>query len=372
MARIRIFTGCLGIILLLAASGLAQEKKDNQSAGKATGEKPAVQSSAGDPYAVPEGTPEELKDFILKIMRNLPQNDESLKKARAAIIKAADKILAGKPNEEELNFAVTVKTHTMDKAEEIVAFSEELKKAGHEKQARSAMDYTFENDLRNATKSGNVEELKKKIAATLDYFKKTPPQSADLGLAIMIGQIAELAGDNAYAQDVYRALGKVFVESKETDLADFGKRLEGAARRLALVGHKMQLEGKLISGEAFDFSKYEGKVVLVEFWVSWRRACRMELAKLRKLYGQYHDKGFEIIGFGCDYRREDAEDFVRENPMPWPTVYGDKAPSPTFEYYGIMTFPMGILIGKDGNVIKLNVNADDLEKELEKLLGPAK
>ena len=142
--------------------------------------------------------------------------------------------------------------------------------------------------------------------------------------------------------------------------------------RLSLVGHKMQLEGKLLSGEACDFSKYQGKVLLIEFWVSWRQACAAEISKLRTIYDQYHDQGFEIIGFACDYRREDAEKFLHEYEMPWATVYGEKGPSPTFELYGIMTFPTGILIGKDGSVIALNVSADELGKQLEKLLGPAK
>ena len=46
-----------------------------------------------------------------------------------------------------------------------------------------------------------------------------------------------------------------------------------------------------------------------------------------------------------------------------------KGPGPTFEYYAIMTFPTGILIGKDGSVIALNVTADELGKQLEKLLA---
>ena len=89
--------------------------------------------------------------------------------------------------------------------------------------------------------------------------------------------------------------------------------------------------------------------------MSWRQACAAEISKLRTIYDQYHDQGFEIIGFACDYRREDAEKFLHENEMPWATVYGEKGPSPTFELYGIMTFPTGILIGKDGSVIALNV-----------------
>ena len=287
------------------------------------------------------------------------------------MLKAAEKMLAGKPSEEELDFAVEVKTHTLNKSEDIAAFSEALKKAGHEKQSRSARSYALQISLHDALMNDKPDLLKKQITAVLNYLKEAPPQSADLGLAIMTGQIAESQGDNAYALDVYGKLSKVFNASNDERLAEFGKRLEGVVRRLSLLGHKMQLEGKLLSGEAFDFSKYQGKVVLIEFWVSWRQSCAAEVPKLKKIYEKYHDKGFEIIGFGCDYRREDVEKFVRENEMPWATVYGDKGPNPAFEYYGVMNFPMGILVGKDGNVKQLNVDAAELGKELEKLLGPA-
>jgi thiol-disulfide isomerase/thioredoxin len=371
MAQKSISIISLILAFFLSANAFAQEKKDKKPQSKPAAEKSVDKNAEVDPYAVPEGTPAELEAFIKKIIQNMPQDDETRKKARAAMQKAADKILAGKPTEEQLDFAVDVKIHTLDKSEDITAFSQALKKEGHEKQSRAARSYELQLSLHNAFMNDNPDLLKKQISAVLDYLKESPPQSADLGLAIMTGQLAESQGDNAYALDVYGKLSKAFSESKDERLAEFGKRLEGVVRRLSLLGHKLQLEGKLLSGEAFDFSKYQGKVVLIDFWVSWRQTCAAEVPKLKKIYNQYHDKGFEIIGFGCDYRREDVEKFVKENNLPWATVFGDKGPSPAFEYYGIMNFPMGILVGKDGNVTQINVDAADLGKELEKLLGPA-
>jgi peroxiredoxin len=383
MARIWIFVGCLGIGVLLAVQVSAQEKAQDKKANQpgveaavkaaskdAASEKPAAKA-ADDEYGVPEGSPRELVAFIKKL-ENLPEDDAARKQARAAMLKAAEKILAGKPDDDELDFAVEVKTNLLDKPEDVAAFSEGLKKSGHDRQARAVLGRSLEIGLRNAVLGDKPELAKKRVAAVLEYFKQGTPQPSDLGLAIMTGEIAELEGDKAYAANVYRELGKVFTDSKNQNLADFGKRMEGVVRRLSLVGSKMKFEGKLLSGEAMDLSKYEGKVVLVEFWVSWRKTCADETAKLRKLYDQYHDRGFEIIGFACDYQRKDAEKFAQENQMPWPTVYGENGPSPTFEYYGVMTFPTGILIGKDGKVAALNVTADQLGSELGKLLGEAK
>ena len=351
----------IALVLALAAPSLAEEKKDGKP----------DETPAADLYALPEGSPKELKEYIQKIIRNMPQDEETRNKARSAMLQAADKILAAQSGDKDLDFAVDVKMRLLDTTKDIAAFSETLKKAGHEKQSRTVRSYALQIDLRDAILSGKLDLQRKQIAAALDYFKEAPPQSSDLSLAIMVGQIAELQGDKAYASDIYAKLGKLFKDSKEEQLAGFGKRLDGMVRRLSLLGDKMQLEGELLSGEAFDYSKYQGKVVLINFWASWRQACLADLPKLKKYYELYHDKGFEIIGFSCDYRREDAEIFVQENKIPWATVYGEKRPSPTIEYYGVMTIPMMILVGKDGNVTDLNVNIDDLPKQLEKILGPA-
>lgn len=363
--------GGLILALILTVPALAEEKKDNLPEGKPATEQSADKDVAADPYAVPQGTPQELKDFIQQLIRNMPKDAESRKKARAAMLKAAEIMLSAGPNDEDLDFAVEVKLLSLDKPEDIKAFGEELKKAGHEKQARAAQNYSLESGMHESIRSGKTDLQKKQIDAIIDYLSQAPPQPADLRLAIMVGQVAELQGDNAYAVDVYRKLSKAFVDSKEQQLAEFGKRLEGVVRRLSLLGNKMKLEGKLLSGEAFDFTPYQGKVVLIDFWASWRQASAADLPELKKIYELYHDKGFEIIGVACDYRREDVERFIKGYEHPWATVYGDKGPSPTFVYYGILTFPTMMLLDKDGKVKELNVSADELGKKVEKLLGPA-
>ena len=99
----------------------------------------------------------------------------------------------------------------------------------------------------------------------------------------MTGQIAELQGDNAYAMEIYRDLEQNLQRAARTNsLAEFGKRLEGVVRRLSLLGNKMQLEGKLLSGEDFDFSKYQGKVVLIDFWAILAATLRNRPAQAKE------------------------------------------------------------------------------------------
>ena len=38
---------------------------------------PSIKTPAGDPYAVPDGTPKQLMEFIQNIIRNMPQDEET-------------------------------------------------------------------------------------------------------------------------------------------------------------------------------------------------------------------------------------------------------------------------------------------------------
>ena len=363
--------GGLAAAIVLAVPLFAQDKNADTSPAKPAEEKTADEKKPVDPYIVPDGTPRELKVYIQNIIRNIPQGEVENKKARAAMLKAAEKIITAKENKDELDFAVDVKMRSLDTPGEIKDFAEELKKAGREKQSRAVQGYLLQIDLRESVMSGKLDVQKKNIDAVIKYLQADTPQQADLRMAIMAGQIAEFQDEPAFAIDVYKKLSVIFSTSKDDQLAEFGKRLEGTSRRLALLGQPMKLDGVLLSGDKFDSSKFLGKVVLVDFWASWCGPCIKELPNLKKNYELYHDKGFEIVGMSCDQSRADMEKFIKEQNIPWINVYGEKGPSPTVEYYGILGIPTMILIDKDGKVINLQARGEELGKLLEKLLGPA-
>jgi len=335
---------------------------------KGAGDKPAAAKPA-DPFAVPDGTPKELADFIRKLKPQLTRDFGTATKAQQAILKAAEKILAAKGNEEEIEFAVQAKMNMLQNEKQLAAFAEELKKGGHENLARQVRGFTLQINLNKAKKAG-PEKKKEAIGDVLKFLEATPPHPPDVGLAFTVGRLAETAGDNHLAINTYRSLAKAFGASKDKNLVEFAKTLEGVVRRLELVGKKMNIEGRLLGGAPFDWSRYTGKVVLVDFWATWWGPCVAEIPKMKKSYDLYHGKGFDIVGLSYDRNLADLEKFAKEKNIPWAIVFGDGKPSPTFSYYGIMAIPTMILVGKDGHVVSLNVHGDNLKEELAKLLGP--
>ena len=249
-------------------------------------------------------------------------------------------------------------------------FADSLKKQGREKYVRTVESIRLFLEIRQAR---SLEKLKAAVAAGIKFLEASPPQPLDGQLGTTIAQISMSFPDDPWAEANFRALAKVFAASKRPQFADFNALLAGTLRRLDLVGKPMTVEGKLLTGEKFDWSMYAGKIVLVNFWATACVPWLKELPNLQAYYDTYHDKGFEIVGISCDGKRADVETFVKDKKIPWAILFGDeKQPSPTFKYYSVMTIPTAILVGRNGKVLSLKVRGDKLGEELAKLLGPPK
>lgn len=325
-----------------------------------------------DRFTVPKGTPKELVAYITKLISGEPPRDlATLTKMRKAILEAAEKILAAKPNDEEMEFAVQAKMNMLEKPEQFNAFIDELKKNNHEKLARLVRGFMLQVDLRKTMLSGS-KDAKKTIEEVVKFFEEASPQVADITLAYTAGLMSEMGGDREFAAKTYERLAKVFAASKDPKLAEFAKVLQGVVRRLNLVGQEFKLEGKTLDGKPFDWTKYQGKIVLVNFWASEYPACARDIPNLKGLYELYHDKGFDIVGVCLDSNIENLAKFVKAKSIPWVNLVGDgKKPHSGVIEYGVMNLPTQFLVGKDGKVLSVNAYGESLRRQLEKLLGPA-
>ncbi len=357
--------------LKLAVEKPASDKKaEEMPAGEEEkGERKAGESA--DEFKVPDGTPKELVDYVTKLITGAPPaDDDARKKMRKAILEAAEKILAGKPNDEEMEFAVQAKMNMLENREQLNAFAGDLKKAGHAKLARQVRGFMLQIELRT-TLMGGEGNVKKSIEGSVKYLEEAEPQVSDITLAYMTGLAAEMSGDKKLAASTYGSIAKVFSASKNPKLAEFAKMLEGVVRRLNLVGKQIKIEGKVLGQGPLDWANFKDKVVLVEFWMSTNPISVREISNLKGCYELFHDKGFEIIGISLDRDEKALEKFVKAKDIPWTILVGDGKACPSVVYYGIMNLPTMILVGKDGRVTSINARGETLREELEVLLGPA-
>lgn len=124
-----------------------------------------------------------------------------------------------------------------------------------------------------------------------------------------------------------------------------------------------------VDGRPVSFSKYQGKVVVLDFWASWCAPCVMELPVFQNLHNQYRDKGFEILGINVSDDNPNVADFLKKNNIKYTNLVGDERIQ---ELYGPITgFPTTFIIDREGTIRGHYVGAhprDEIEGAILHLL----
>lgn len=112
-------------------------------------------------------------------------------------------------------------------------------------------------------------------------------------------------------------------------------------------------------------SLLEGKkYLLIDFWASWCNPCRKEIPNLKKLYAQYHDKGFEIVSISIDKEKSDWEKALKEEALSWPNFLDETGVS---NLYKVKFVPSMYLIDKNRILIGENLRGETLANKLKEL-----
>jgi peroxiredoxin len=124
-------------------------------------------------------------------------------------------------------------------------------------------------------------------------------------------------------------------------------------------------------GKIVKLSDLKGKVVLIDFWASWCRPCRMENPNVVKIYNQYHSEGFEIYSVSLDRDKASWENAIKADGLIWPYHVSDLQywNSEAARIYGVRSIPSTVLIDKDGKIIAKDLRGPALEQALQKIFG---
>jgi thiol-disulfide isomerase/thioredoxin len=164
------------------------------------------------------------------------------------------------------------------------------------------------------------------------------------------------------------------------------KRLDVIERETA---KPMEMAFTAADGRPVDLQKMRGKVVLIDFWATWCGPCIAELPNVKKVYADYHAKGFEVIGISLENAdlkpadtpeqtaakhtkaRKKLLDFTKANDVPWPQHYDGKYWENEIARgrFNVHSVPATFLLDKTGKVAVIGVRGPQLEDEVKRLLA---
>jgi thiol-disulfide isomerase/thioredoxin len=124
-----------------------------------------------------------------------------------------------------------------------------------------------------------------------------------------------------------------------------------------------------ISGHQRDLTSYRGKVVVLNFWVTWCGPCRAEIPELVALQSRYRDRGLVVIGIAVEDDLTSVQSASKQLNINYPVALGDKNLGAVF---GGVGFPTTFVIGRDGRIYSKHAGATSLrilEDEVAQLLA---
>ena len=123
-----------------------------------------------------------------------------------------------------------------------------------------------------------------------------------------------------------------------------------------------------LQNDSITLSSLKGKVLLIDFWASWCKPCRFTNRDLAKLYKNYNSKGLDILSISVDDSKKDWKKAIAKDKMNW--MHGnDTVDGVASVKWQVDALPTTFLVDKNGNIVAINLEKDELEKKIKELLG---
>lgn len=115
-----------------------------------------------------------------------------------------------------------------------------------------------------------------------------------------------------------------------------------------------------LSGRSTRLARWQGKVLLLNFWASWCGPCRAEMPMLARMQRAHADDGLQIVGIAME-QPEATKAFLRALDVDYPILVGiDADPIPTTSFGDTAgALPYSVLVSPSGRIITSHLGVLD-------------